>query len=106
MDTVSKAREVKAASQGTGRRYKVDIGRASEGGVDTGLSRTADGDVCVVSWSVRCKLSGTTKISSRRVSRCEDRAKISSSVDTRHRVRVTNGPGDMKLSCQGERASM
>ena len=57
-DKVRNARGVNAVSQGTGRKYKVDVGRASEGGVDTGLSRTTDGDVCVVSWPVRRKLSG------------------------------------------------
>ena len=33
-DTVSNARGVKAASQGTGWRYEIDVGRASEGGVE------------------------------------------------------------------------
>ena len=40
------------------------------------------------------------KISSKRVSRCEDRAKISLSVGTGHKERVAKGAGDMKLSCQ------
>ena len=57
-DTVSKARGVEIVSQGTGWRYESDIGRASEGGVDTGLSRTADADECAVGWPVRGKLSG------------------------------------------------
>lgn len=62
MGTVSKARGVKAVSQGTGRRYKIAVGGASEGGVDTGLIRTADTDECVVSWPVQCKLSGRVRV--------------------------------------------
>ena len=62
MVTVSKARGVKAVSQGTGRRYKIDIGGASEGGVNTGLIRTAVTDECVVSWPVQCKLSGRVRV--------------------------------------------
>ena len=37
MGMVSKARGVKMASQGTGSRYKCDVGRASEVGVDVGF---------------------------------------------------------------------
>ena len=36
-EMVSNVRDVKAASQETGRRYKVDVGRASEGAVDVGF---------------------------------------------------------------------
>lgn len=56
-DKVRKARGVNAVSQETGRRYEIDVGGASEGDVHIGLSRTADADECVVSWTVICKLS-------------------------------------------------
>lgn len=80
-DKISNGRGVKAVSQGTGRRYEIDVGRASEGGVDMGLSWPADTDECVVQL-VRTKQvepqgAGNEKISSKRVSRCEDRVGIS-----------------------------
>lgn len=56
-DKISNGRGVKTVSQGTGRTYEIDVGRASEGGVDMGLSWPADTDECVVSWSVQSKLS-------------------------------------------------
>ena len=45
------------------------------------------------------------KISSERVSRCEDRAEISLSVDTRNRVRFPKRTGDTKLSRQSSQAN-
>lgn len=61
-DKVRKACGVNAVSQATGWRYEINIGRASEGGVDTGLIRKADTDECVASWPVRCKLSGRVRV--------------------------------------------
>ena len=49
-DTVSNARGVKAASQGTGWRYEIDVGRASEGGVEVGFEFDEQMQMSV--WSV------------------------------------------------------
>lgn len=50
MGMVSNARGVKAASQGTGWRFKVDAGRASEGGVEVGFEFDQQMQMCA--WSV------------------------------------------------------
>lgn len=60
-DKVRNARGVDAVSQGSGWRYEIDIGGASEGDVQIGFSRIADADECVVSWAVRCKSSSRAR---------------------------------------------
>ena len=49
-DTVSNAHVVKATSQWTGWRYGIDVGRASEGGVEVGFE--FDEQMRMSVWSV------------------------------------------------------